>query len=501
MRLRYSESEIIKTSVGDHDVFSGENITTSAGGHIHESCDGEIIYGNPETAPELKLGNYFKKGYWTNHKDEPITRAVYGQKLKFHIEFDIEYATVGDTFEFGLYDDDKYYYPFDLVKTTDDHIELARSKSGALYNTETIGENGKTVLVFTSTNLEKLTDKLDKDKIFELYFKCTYNGKTGIETIDLPARPTQYLKLGALVIDRYKMPGLNLEGTDVADDMTFGKGIPDARPIFSDIDTYIQEYTVFGFDETRHAKYANLNTSSKAIYTTAEIKNLGTLMERSANSHNEDLLWIDFRNMAKDNLSSGDLSTNIDLMIKKFKGNTGGVYENEMLAKAIINNPATEAYCNEVEKYIASQLKQKSAKLEEVEDKEPYFRIEEIENGSKNIVFFNSKGDRSKIGKRDFKSPAYTWKKNWNVLRGETIALNDIWATEVVLKEIKTEGDSCTVHYHVTLWDHFGLDSPDMEKFYSYGSGFRAWFVLQHLFGYKPFLTKIQFDKQFKFDL
>jgi hypothetical protein len=206
MRLRYSESEIIKTSAGDHDIFSDENITTTARGYIHESCDGEIVYGNPETAPDLKLGNYFKKGYWTNHKDEPITRAVYGQKLKFHIEFDLKYAAAGDTFEFGLYDDDKYYYPFDLIKTTDDHIELARSKSGALYNTETIGEDGKAVLVFTSTNLEKLTDKLDKDKIFELYFKCTYNGKTGIETIDLPERPTQYLNLAHWLLTVTKCP-------------------------------------------------------------------------------------------------------------------------------------------------------------------------------------------------------------------------------------------------------------------------------------------------------
>ncbi|GAA6765179.1 hypothetical protein AAFH68_11130 [Flavobacterium sp. CGRL1] len=110
-------------------------------------------------------------------------------------------------------------------------------------------------------------------------------------------------------------------------------------------------------------------------------------MERSVNSHNEDLLWIDFRNMAKDNLSSGDLSTNIDLMIKKFKENTGGVYENEMLTKAIINNPATEAYCNEVEKYIISQLKQKSDKLEEVEDKEPYF----LKTEGNEIIFYNSK--------------------------------------------------------------------------------------------------------------
>ena len=70
------------------------------------------------------------------------------------------------------------------------------------------------------------------------------------------------------------------------------------------------------------------------------------------------------------------------------------------------------------------------------------------------------------------------------------------------LKELKMEGDSCIVYSQVKHYgDHFGLDSLDMEKFYSYGSGFRAWFVLQHLFGYKPFLTKIQFEKQFKFDL
>lgn len=497
MRERYSESEIIKTSVGDHNIFSDENITTNAAGQINESCDGETIYGDPEPYPELKLGNYFKKGYWTNHKDEPIIRAVYGQKLRFHIEFDLKYANVGDTFEFGLYDDDKYYYPFDLIKNNDDRIDLARSKSGAFYTSEEIGAEGKTVLEFTVTNLEKLTDKLDKDKIFELYFKCTYKGKTGVETIDLPARPTQYLRLGALVIDRYKMPGLNLEGNDIADDMAFGRGIPNTRPIYSDIAAYIQEYTVYGFDEVQHAKYANLSISSKAIYSTEEIKNLGKLMDLTANSQNENLLWIDFKNMCEGELSRNDLEKNISLMIKKFRENTGGIYENEMLTKAIVENPATTEYCNEVEQYIANQLLQKSAKLEEVEDIEPYFMKEE----GKEIFYSNSKGKRNKIGKQNFKSPAFTWKKNWNVLRGETIALNDIWATEVLLKELKEEKNSFVVIYQITLWDHFGLDLPDMEKFYSYGVGFRSWFVLQHLHNYKPFLTKIQFDKQFKFEL
>ena len=55
--------------------------------------------------------------------------------------------------------------------------------------------------------------------------------------------------------------------------------------------------------------------------------------------------------------------------------------------------------------------------------------------------------------------------------------------------------------YELTFKDHFGLNSPDMEKFYSYGAGFRAWFVLQHLWSYKPFITKMTFIQEFKGNL
>ncbi|WBX78520.1 DUF3289 family protein [Tenacibaculum ovolyticum] len=67
-----------------------------------------------------------------------------------------------------------------------------------------------------------------------------------------------------------------------------------------------------------------------------------------------------------------------------------------------------------------------------------------------------------------------------------------------MLKELKNEGENYTCKYEVILWDNFGLDKPDMQKFFSYGAGFRAWFVLQHLYGYKPFVTKMAFNKEFK---
>lgn len=76
----------------------------------------------------------------------------------------------------------------------------------------------------------------------------------------------------------------------------------------------------------------------------------------------------------------------------------------------------------------------------------------------------------------------------------------NIVATEVVITDYELDGNSYKVKYRVTLWDHFGLDLPDIQpwKFAGYLDGFRAWFVLQHFLGYKPFITKITFTKEFK---
>lgn len=89
------------------------------------------------------------------------------------------------------------------------------------------------------------------------------------------------------------------------------------------------------------------------------------------------------------------------------------------------------------------------------------------------------------------------------MFRGETIVLNDIWASEIILRELSfTNNENYTAKYEVTLWDHFGLNLTDMEKIFniipSIGETFVCWFILQHLKGYKPFITKITFEKEFK---
>lgn len=74
--------------------------------------------------------------------------------------------------------------------------------------------------------------------------------------------------------------------------------------------------------------------------------------------------------------------------------------------------------------------------------------------------------------KKDFSRPAYN---TWGVrLKGTTIALNDIWATEVVITDYKIESENYKLKYKITLWDHFWLDLPDMEKLLYAGLFFNA---------------------------
>lgn len=72
------------------------------------------------------------------------------------------------------------------------------------------------------------------------------------------------------------------------------------------------------------------------------------------------------------------------------------------------------------------------------------------------------------------------------------IAVDDIFAYQVYVDDYKLHSHrvfSCKLR--IIVYDHFGLDMADVEKF-SFAAGFRAWYVLQHIRGYKPFLTSME---------
>jgi hypothetical protein len=203
MRLRFSESEIIKTTVGDHDIFSNEDITANAGMYIHESCDGEIIYGdNPKEAPPA--AKYFVKGWWTDKHDKPIKEARILDTVKFHIQTQGIENPKGKKIEIKLfeYDTSVYLslgtYGSGAVETRpfDDHVRIVSGKNEI---TElTLDENGKTAITINLTwGMHEMFNEtffggFAEMGLLEFYFECSYGEDRGIW---LPANMGDYLKV------------------------------------------------------------------------------------------------------------------------------------------------------------------------------------------------------------------------------------------------------------------------------------------------------------------
>ncbi|PSL49722.1 uncharacterized protein DUF3289 [Chitinophaga niastensis] len=314
-------------------------------------------------------------------------------------------------------------------------------------------------------------NKLDKEVAVYAYFrKVDPTIKASAKVIYLP-----------LCVDVYRVPGLNETGLDIANDMAFGTGKAQ-KPVYTaaEINAFTQAYLNDGFDPQQHAKFANAGTdaASKGIYAEQRVLNTGTLMQVS-NMSPDDLLFLDFRLMVE-TMARGDLNDNIYNMIAKFKRSEGGIYENGALTRAVQANPSTQRFCTGIEDEMADRIKKGAGELTGMEDKKVYFGDEAGYKTS-----------------HPYGHPAFPFGRDYNLFTGLTIAINDMWAYKVTLLSYKLTGNNYNAKYEVVLWDHFGLDLPDMEKFYSYGAGFRAWFILQHLRGYKPFLTKVKFEKEF----
>ena len=75
---------------------------------------------------------------------------------------------------------------------------------------------------------------------------------------------------------------------------------------------------------------------------------------------------------------------------------------------------------------------------------------------------------------------------------GLTIAVNDVWVFDVDVVEYHLYANKTyTVKLRLTPYDHFGFELPDLQKAYVFFAGFRAWFILQHIKGFKPFIVRM----------
>src|SRR5690606_23899244 len=178
----------------------------------------------------------------------------------------------------------------------------------------------------------------------------------------------------------------------------------------------------------------------------------------------------------------------------------GGVFESDDLTRSVENHSSTLQYCEELQDYIAETLKNSNDKVSELIEKKIDFvtdlSLEDRRKKGKTTI--NEDGKEIFFLRPQFNSEI-------DLVVGQRIALNDIWATDIKITDIQMDGTAYSVQYDVTLWDHFGLDLPDLQKSFNLISRaralFAAWFTLQHLRGYKPFITKMSFTKQFKGNL
>lgn len=366
-----------------------------------------------------------------------------------------------------------------------------------------------------------------------------------------------------IIIDRYKMPGLNETGTDIADDMAYGYGYKSERSVYTaeELQMYKSQYKKGGFDEGRHALFANakgfeqpetendgeqqkdvvkpaypvmeadktrvdrinydLRTKLarkrvKEIYSKEDKPSLKSLTPTSTlsdlerlkaaikpGSTKDDALFEIFRNMASVfSITNAALRENIIKMIHKFRSNSGGVYENSVLTSAVEQHPSTKRFCKQLEEYMCYQLNEHKGDVGMLEDKQVYWKIEGNTEETK------KRRGTGEHRKKFSLTPQYdggvkSGEKRKNLFDGIGIALGDIWATEISILDYQLHNDgSYKLTYQVTLLDHFGLNKEDLKWYFSLhsdiGNGFVSWFLLQHFHGYKPFITRIVFKRLYR---
>ena len=498
------------------------------------NAKGKVNYD--EYVPGNNANPNIVRGYWTDAEDQPVTEALVGDTVRLHIE--TRGIPNGAFIWFGLYDDDRILNREEDGE--DDHYRLVNPGTGSGYFREAV-HAGKAIITAKLSHLESAV-AADPDRMLELYYRVSYRN----QNIDLPRNTDDYLKLFSLpiYIDRYRVPGLNSSMNDIADDMAFGFGIKNTGGVYthtSDLASYLEAYNQNGFDAESHALFSNKedfepllaiptnlplnppagtviispdktrvvqpdpvavqngiiasrNRNRKAVYDATQIFDTHyrfeikghTLfsiptsfdtytMSKLSNEH----LFVLFTDLTTLLFAQDAMQENLVRMINRFKSNTGGIYEDEVLNKTAFNNSNTQEFFNYIEQKLKLKIQKNRGHLWNVQDK--VIKTTASAKKHERVVYNN------------------------DTLGGLTIATNDIWAHEVQLTACRTVNNICTATYEVTLWDHFGLDLPDLEKKFNLlpvaSYAFASWFVLQHLKGYKPFLTKIKFSKEFSFNM
>lgn len=260
----------------------------------------------------------------------------------------------------------------------------------------------------------------------------------------------------------------------------------DSRPLNSDL----SELVIFQSDRPEgHDENGNVANDMKTDdYTGDEMTDISWMFHlQLLESYFPGILFDEFEMMSTDLFSTGEMEDVVLDMIDHFEEGTGADYSNQTLTKQASEHETTKAYVDYVKNALVDELKKNGGNLAALRfDKSTKATNTFYQNIQDNASYptFSSWGDR--IG-------------------GLTITVNDTWGNTISVKDFSVENNHFEGVMHVRLYDHFGLDQPDVEKMYVNLAGFRAWFVLQHHEDYdgeyKPFVSLMEMDIPFEGEL
>ncbi|MCQ6268399.1 DUF3289 family protein [Fictibacillus sp. WQ 8-8] len=260
----------------------------------------------------------------------------------------------------------------------------------------------------------------------------------------------------------------------------------DSRPLYSDLSDLViyQSDRPEGYDENGNVA----NDMKTNDYTGDEMTDINWMFRfQLLESYFPGILFDEFETMSTSIFSTGDMEDVVLDMIDHFEEGTGTAYRNQTLTKKASEHETTKAYVEFVKNALVDELKKNGGNLAALQ-------------------FDKSTKDTNKFYQYIQDNASYpVFHNNSDIIDGLTITVNDTWGNTVSVKDFSVENNHFKGVMHVRLYDHFGLDQPDVEKVYVNLAGFRAWFVLQHYDEYdgkyKPFVSLMEMNIPFEGEL
>ncbi|QUJ69101.1 DUF3289 family protein [Photobacterium sp. GJ3] len=188
-----------------------------------------------------------------------------------------------------------------------------------------------------------------------------------------------------------------------------------------------------------------------------------------------------FSNQTLGDVLGFETSSIFSEMVDKFERNEGGYYSNPSLNKALQEHETTQRFHDALKNCLEESLKNGRLPDDVLRVSSQYM--------------MSSKGEM--LPKFD-SSP-----RGKDLYNGTVLSVHDIWSLRVYAERLEYKGNEIRGIFQYEVQDHFGLDTNDINHDFSDGikkqyeqlEGFRSWYLLQHFkgYGYKPFITKIDF--------